>query len=591
MAGACLVVAGCGGVSTSTSSGASIEFPSAWPWSAQIEPLRAENGIVASGALQASEAGIGIMERGGNAVDAAIATHFALAVVHPTAGNIGGGGFMVVRMADGTSAALDFREKAPLASTRDMYLDEHGDVGRRSTVGHLSVGVPGTPAGMWEAHQRFGTLEWSELVQPAIELADGFATHAFLAQSLGRAQRALSAFEGSAATFLPGGEPPKVGETFRQPDLAETLRRIAEKGPNGFYRGRTAELLVAEMKRGGGIIDHEDLQQYEAVWRDPVRFDYRGYTVVSMHPPSSGGATMAEIGNILEGWKLGSMGWQSSDMIHLYAEASKRAFADRNSALADPDFRAIPLERMISQEYADMRRATIRRDRATPAEEVAPGLSMSDTTGHTTHYSIVDADGNAVAVTTTLNSGYGSKVTVSGAGFLLNNEMDNFAAKPGFPNQYGLVQGEANAIEPGKRPLSSMSPSIVLDPAGDLFFVSGTPGGPTIISTVFQTISNVIDYGMNVAQAVNAPRLHHQHLPDQIYFEVDGLSADIVSELEKLGHTVVERGGYQGDAHAIMVMPDGNPGGVFGPAAGRGRVRTLGSLWASGTGQLTRCPA
>ena len=481
---------------------------------------------------------------------------------------------MVVRMADGTSAALDFREKAPLASTRDMYLDEHGEVGSRSTVGHLSVAVPGTPAGMWEAHQRFGTLDWSELVQPAIELAEGFPTHAFLAQSLGRARSALDAFDGSAAAFLPGGQPPAEGETFRQPDLAETLRRIAEKGPDGFYRGRTADLLVAEMKQGGGIIDHEDLQRYEAVWRDPVRFDYRGYTVISMHPPSSGGATMAEIGNILEGWELASMEWQSSDMIHLYAEASKRAFADRNSALADPDFQTIPLKRMISQEYADERRATIARDRATPAEEVAPGLSMSDTTGHTTHYSVVDADGNAVAVTTTLNSGYGSKVTVPGAGFLLNNEMDNFAAKPGFPNQYGLVQGEANAIEPGKRPLSSMSPSIVLDPAGDLFFVSGTPGGPTIISTVFQTISSVIDYGMNVAQAVNAPRLHHQHLPDQIYFEADGLSADIVSELEKLGHTVVERSGYQGDAHAIMVMPDGTLEGYSdrrrgGGAAGR----------------------
>ena len=557
LVGACLVVAGCGSAPPDSASAASIEFPSGWPWSAEIAPLRAENGIVASGAMAASEAGIAIMEQGGNAVDAAIATHFALAVVHPTAGNIGGGGFMVVRMADGTTAALDFREKAPLASTPDMYLDEHGDVGRRATVGHLSVGVPGTPAGMWEAHQRFGTLPWSDLLHPAIELAEGFETHAFLAQSLGRAQSALSAFEGSAATFLAGGAPPAQGDTFAQPDLAETLRRIAVKGPDGFYRGRTADLLVAEMKRGGGIITHEDLQQYQAVWRDPVRFDYRGYTVVSMYPPSSGGATMAEIGNILEGWDLASLGWQSSDMVHLYAEASKRAFADRNSALADPDFRTLPLERMISQEYADLRRATISRDRATPAEEVAPGLTMSDTTGHTTHYSVVDADGNAVAVTTTLNSGYGSKVTVSGAGFLLNNEMDNFAAKPGFPNQYGLVQGEANAIEPGKRPLSSMSPSIVLDPAGDLFFVSGTPGGPTIISTVFQTISNVIDYGMNVAQAVNAPRLHHQHLPDQIYFEADGLSAEVVSELEKLGHRVVERSGYQGDAHAIMVMPDG----------------------------------
>ena len=277
-----------------------------------------------------------------------------------------------------------------------------------------------------------------------------------------------------------------------------------------------------------------------------------------MHPPSSGGATMAEMGNILEGWDLAALGWQTTQMAHLYAEASKRAFADRNSALADPDFVELPLERMVSQAYADERRKSIELDRATPAEEVAPGLTLSDTTGHTTHYSVIDRDGNAVAVTTTLNSGYGSTVTVSGAGFLLNNELDNFAAKPGTANQYGLVQGEANAVAGGKRPLSSMSPSIVLDPDGQLLMVSGTPGGPTIISTVFQTISNVVDYGMNAAQAVNAPRLHHQHLPDQIWYESGGLDARVVAGLEALGHRVVERGGYQGDAQVITVLPDGS---------------------------------
>ena len=281
---------------------------------------------------------------------------------------------------------------------------------------------------------------------------------------------------------------------------------------------------------------------------------------------------MAEIGNILEGWDLGALGYHTPEMIHLYAEASKRAFADRNSVLADPDFMPLPLERMVSQEYADQRRASITLDRATPAEEVAPGLSMADTTGHTTHYSVVDGSGNAVSVTTTLNSGYGSKVTVRGAGFLLNNEMDNFAAKPGTPNQYGLVQGEANAVAPGKRPLSSMSPSVVLNPNGELFFVTGTPGGPTIISTVFQTISNVVDYGMNVAQAINAPRLHHQQLPDQISYQAGGLSPDVVSALEALGHRVVQRRGYQGDAHAIMVMPDGSLQGYSDRRRGGGVV-------------------
>ena len=533
-------------------------FPAEWAFGADLEPVRAPNGMVASGDELASRVGVDILERGGNAVDAAIATHFALAVVLPTAGNLGGGGFLVVRMADGGRAALDFREKAPLAAHRDMFLDKDGQVGDRSTVGHLSVGVPGTPAGMWAVHRRFGTLPWEELVQPAIDLAEGFEVDEYLAGSLGRAQGALARFDGSAQAFLPGGSPPVAGERFRQTDLAATLSRIASGGPDEFYRGHTADLLVAEMQRGGGIITHEDLAAYEAVWREPVAFEYRGHEVISMHPPSSGGATMAEMGNILEGWDLAALGWQTTEMAHLYAEASKRAFADRNSALADPDFVELPLERMVSQAYADERRKSIELDRATPAEEVAPGLTLSDTTGHTTHYSVIDRDGNAVAVTTTLNSGYGSKVTVSGAGFLLNNELDNFAAKPGTANQYGLVQGEANAVAGGKRPLSSMSPSIVLDPDGQLLMVSGTPGGPTIISTVFQTISNVVDYGMNAAQAVNAPRLHHQHLPDQIWYESGGLDARVVAALEALGHRVVERGGYQGDAQVITVLPDGS---------------------------------
>lgn len=568
-----LVLAACADTGRAPNAGRDdISFPTEWPWPAHLEPVRAANGMVASGDQLASRVGVDILQRGGNAVDAAIATHFALAVVLPTAGNLGGGGFLVLRMADGQRAALDFREKAPLAAHRNLFLDEDGQVGDRSTLGHLSVGVPGTPAGMWAVHQRFGSLAWEELVRPAVGLAEGFEVDDYLAASLGRVQDVLAQFDGSAQAFLPGGAPPAAGTTFRQPDLAATLSRIAAEGPDGFYRGRTADLIVAEMQRGGGIITHEDLAQYEAVWRDPVTFEYRGHEVISMHPPSSGGATMAEIGNILEGWDLASLGWQSPEMVHLYAEAAKRAFADRNSALADPDFVELPLERMVSQTYADERRSTIRMDRATPAAEVAPGLTMADTTGHTTHYSVVDRHGNAVAVTTTLNSGYGSKVTVSGAGFLLNNELDNFAAKPGTPNQYGLVQGEANAVAPQKRPLSSMSPSIVLDPRGDLLMVAGTPGGPTIISTVFQTISNVVDYGMNAAQAVNAPRLHHQHLPDQIWYESGGLDASVVAALESLGHRMVERGGYQGDAQVIMAMPDGSLEGFSDRRRGGGVV-------------------
>ena len=365
----------------------------------------------------------------------------------------------------------------------------------------------------------------------------------------------LTAFAASAAQFLPrDGQPPIVGDTLRQPDLAATLRRIRDNGPDGFYTGETADLIVAEMERGGGIITHADLAAYEAAWRDPITFTYRGHRVISMPPSSSGGATMAEFANILERYDLGSMEWHGPEMIHLYAEAWRRAYADRNHYLADPDFVDMPLERMTSPAYAAERAATISMDAATPSTEVGPGMEPGPDEGeNTTHFSIVDADGTAVSVTTTINSWYGSKVTVAGAGFVLNNEMDDFAAKPGTPNQFGLVQGENNAIAPGKRMLSAMTPSIVLGPDGALRMVTGTPGGSTIITTTFQTISNVLDYGMNVVQAVNAPRVHHQHLPDQIFYEQGGLSPATVAALEALGHTVVERGGASGDVQMILV--------------------------------------
>jgi gamma-glutamyltranspeptidase / glutathione hydrolase len=535
---------------------ADVAFPDGWRFAADALPVTGRGGAVSTTDVLATEVGIRILEAGGTAMDAAIAVSFALAVVNPSAGNIGGGGFMVTRLADGTTSALDYREKAPAAATRDMYLDAAGELTEASVLGHLAAGVPGTVMGMWEAHRRYGTLPWRALVEPAVELADGFEVHERYARSIRGSRSALSRFDTTRETFLPGGEPPEVGSLFRQPELAATLRRILEEGPDGFYRGETAELIVAEMERGGGIITRDDLEGYEAVWRDPVTFEYRGYRVTSMPPSSSGGPTMALIANILEGHDVAALGWQSAAYVHLFAEAARRAYADRNQVLADPDFVAVPLDRMVSKAYGAERGADISPASATPSTEVGPGLEIRESP-ETTHYSIVDRHGNAVAVTTTINSSFGSKVTVAGAGFLLNNEMDDFAAKPGFPNQFGLVQGEQNAIEPGKRMLSAMSPTIVATPEGELLLVTGTPGGSTIITTVLQTVMNVVDFGMSVSQAVNAPRVHHQHLPDQLYWENGGLEPAVVDALEMLGHTLSQRGGTSGDVQGILRLPDG----------------------------------
>jgi len=548
-----LVLAAC---APATQDEAGVDFPAEWRYSSAESAVTAQNGMVVSTDEYATKVGVDVLQAGGNAIDAAIAVQFALAVVNPEAGNIGGGGFMVVRTAGGETAAVDYREKAPLAATRDMYLDADGNLTNKSVVGHLAAGVPGTVSGMWAAHERFGTLPWSDLVQPAVDLAEGFEVKERFLGSLGASMvEALSAYPASASQFLPrDGAPPVVGDTLRQTDLAATLGRVRDQGPDGFYAGETADLIVAEMERGGGIMTHEDLAAYEAAWRDPITFTYRGHTVISMPPSSSGGATMAEMANILEGYDLAGMGWHTAEQVHLFAEAAKRAYADRNHYLADPDFVEMPLERMTSPAYAEERAASISTAAATPSADVGPGMEGGPgESEETTHFSIVDVDGNAVSVTTTINSWYGSKVTVAGAGFVLNNEMDDFAAKPGTPNQFGLVQGENNAVGPGKRMLSAMSPSIVLGPDGDLRMVTGTPGGSTIITTVLQTISNVVDYGMNVVQAVNAPRVHHQHLPDQIYYEAGGLPLDVVEALEALGHRVVERGDVSGDVQAILI--------------------------------------
>jgi len=503
----------------------------------------------------ASAAGLGMLQAGGNAVDAAVATHFALAVVNPEAGNIGGGGFLVARMADDTRAALDFREKAPLASTADMFLDAEGRVTDAGVLGHLASGVPGSVAGMRAAWERFGTLPWSDLLQPAIRLArDGFVLGPRHLESLESRADLIRQFPSTAATFLPDGEAPEVGTVFRQPDLARTLEAISIDGAAAFYRGWIADSTVAEMQRGGGIITHEDLAAYEAVWRDPIVLGYRGYEIITMPPPSSGGITLGQILNIVEDFDLGAMGWLSADHVHVAVEAMRRAFADRNYYLGDPDFVEIPMERLLSQAYADSLASTIDLHSASDSRVFnrVPEESMQ-----TTHYSIMDAEGNAVAVTTTINSWFGSKVVVRGAGYLLNNEMDDFTSKPGVANQFGLVQGEANAIEPGKRMLSAMTPTIVVDREGRTDLVTGTPGGPTIITTVFQAVTNYIDFGLPVRTSVDAPRFHHQHLPDRIYYEPHGLADSVVQELRRRGHVVEERGEMSGDVQSIQVGDDG----------------------------------
>jgi len=546
-------------------------IPADWPFASDTTPVRAEHGMVVTTDGYASEVGVGILRAGGNAVDAAVATAFALAVVNPEAGNIGGGGFLLLRLADGRAATLDFRERAPLTASRDMYLDADGRLANGSVEGHRAVGVPGTVAGLWEAHRKYGTLPWADVVAPAIRLAERLVVRERLALSLAMIGTKLNDFPATARIFLPAGRVLGVGDTLVQRDLAETLRRIKRDGRNGFYAGRTAELVTAEMRRGGGLITSEDLAAYQPAWRKPVRFTYRGDTVLSMPPSSSGGVTLALIAGILEGYDLGAIQWHSARHLHLLTEAFRRAYADRNAVLGDPDFVTMPLARLTSKEYAAERRATISLDRATPSRDVGPGASTTAENPHTTHFSVVDSAGNAVAVTTTINSFYGIRAVVEGAGFLLNNEMDDFSAKPGSPNQFGLVQGEANAIAPGKRPLSAMTPTIVLTREGRLRLVLGSPGGSTIITNVFQNLSNVLDFGMGVAQAVSAPRIHHQHLPDEIGYEPGSLSAATLAALRAMGHTARVRGSpdaaypYIGDIQAILVRADGVREGASDP--------------------------
>ncbi|MGA2391252.1 MAG: gamma-glutamyltransferase [Candidatus Sulfotelmatobacter sp.] len=529
------------------------------PGFASVDPAPAQHGMVVSAHELASQAGVEIMRAGGNAVDAAVATGFVLAVVHPAAGNLGGGGFMLVRMADGQTHFLDYREKAPAAATRDMFLDAQGNViEAASEIGYKSIGVPGSVAGMVYAEKKLGKLTLKQVMAPAIRLArEGYALSWVEARDL--RDRHLSEFSESRRIFQRGGNYYQPGEIFRQPDLARTLERIAVK-PGDFYHGAMARELAAAMHKGGGLITVDDLAHYEVKEREPIRGTYRGYEVISAPPPSSGGTVLVESLNILEGYDLEKLGDRSAESIHFTTEAFRRAFFDRSEFLGDPDFGKIPVAQLIDKKYAAAWRETIDAANATPSKDLKrpeifneleqyaaahPQPLANHESQHTTHYSVVDAQGNAVAVTTTINDWFGSRVTADGLGFLMNDEMDDFSSKPGVPNGDGLIQGEANAIGPGKRPLSSMTPTIVVHD-GKTVLVLGSPGSSKIITTVANVLMGVVDYGMNIQEAVNAPRFHNQWLPDVLNVE-QWFSPDTVAILRKMGYKV-EFGLHDGDS-------------------------------------------
>ncbi len=507
----------------------------AWPLGERVSPVAAEHAIVVSSHHVASEVGVDVLRRG----------------------------FMMIRLRYGTVHALDYREAAPARATPDMYVDSAGNVMASSITGHRSVGVPGSVAGMFEAHHKLGRLPWKDLLAPAIQLArDGFLLDAARSRQIQLEADRLASFPASRAQFLVDSAAPPAGTRLVQADLARTLQLIADSGPSAFYRGQVADLIVQEMQRGGGLITREDLARYQAKWRAPVLIGYRGYTVYTMPPPSGGGVTLAEILNVMEGYApLPPFG--SATLMHLQVEAMRRAYADRNAYLGDPDFVSMPLERLLSKSYAAELRSGIDARHATPAA-AGPRVEGPETT----HYSVVDADGDAVSCTTTLNNDFGSAVTVTGAGFLLNDEMDDFTSAPGRPNLFGLVQGAANAIAPGKRMLSAMTPSIVLDPGGRLFMVLGSPGGSRIPTAVYQVLSDVIDQGMPLPAAVAAPRLHHQGLPDIVYLERDGFVPESVDSLSAMGHKV-SMWNYKTEVNAVE-RTDGGWVGVADPRRGGG---------------------
>jgi gamma-glutamyltranspeptidase/glutathione hydrolase len=514
----------------------------------------AEKGAVASAHPLASKVGVEIMKQGGNAVDAAIATQLALAVVYPNAGNLGGGGFLVARLANGNTVSLDYREMAPGAAHRDMYLDAQGNViPNKSLKGHLSSGVPGTVAGIFES-LKYAKLPLKKLIQPAIELAEkGFVISEREARALNGLQDELRQYNTTTTAFQKT-IPWVTGDTLIQKDLANTLKRIRDNGAAGFYEGETARLIVEEMKRGGGIISYEDLKNYKAKWRAPHQFTYKGYTIVSMPMPSSGGVLIHQMLKMLEDKPLASYGFHSAQAIQLMTEVERRAFADRAQFMGDADFYKVPVTTLVSDNYLKSRMQDYSPDKAGSSEQVKPGDVPIQESEETTHISVIDAAGNAVSVTTTLNDSYGSKTVVGGAGFLLNDEMDDFSAKPGVPNMYGAIGGEANAIAPGKRMLSAMTPTVVLQ-NGKPFLVVGTPGGTTIPTSVFQTIVNVIDFGLSTEDAVNKPKFHHQWLPDRIDVE-KSFPYPVREALQKMGYKLYERNAI-GRTEVIKVRADG----------------------------------
>ena len=531
--------------------------------------VEAQQGMIVSAHQLASQAGIEILKKGGNAVDAAVATGLALNVTVPLAGNISGGGFMLIHLRDGRDIAIDYRETAPAAATHDMYVNRDGKVisgANSSTVGWRASGVPGTIAGFALAHQKYGSgkISWADVIEPARRLAaEGHPVSQWTAGSLKHAANFLGQFPESKAIYLKGGEYYRAGEIWIQRDLAETFSRLQKNGPREFYEGETARRIVDAMAKNGGTLTFDDLKHYEPLERSPVRGKYRGYEIVTMPPPSSSGVALLQMLGMLEPYDLSALGYNSSAKYHLFAEVMTRAFRDRAEYLGDPAFVKVPVGRLLDPAYIKTRMADFSSDHATPANEVKPGLGAfiakaPHESTETTHFSVIDAEGNAVSNTYTLNGAYGSGVTIPGTGILMNNEMDDFTSKTGVPNAYGLIQGEANAIVPGKRPLSSMAPTFVFKDS-QLVLITGSPGGPTIINTVLQIITNVIDHHLPVAQAVEAPRINHQWMPDVITYERFGMSPDVAEALRAKGHVVKERqsyeGAYQGDGESIAIDP------------------------------------
>ncbi len=532
------------------------------------EPVRTRKAMVVAQEPIATDAGVAVLKSGGNAVDAAVATAFALAVTHPSAGNIGGGGFLLLRQSAGKSTFVDFRERAPKASTRDMYLDKDGNVTRDSVVGWRAAGVPGTVRGLEMAHRKYGRKPWAEVLAPAIRLAEqGVELSWAEARSMCASKKLLGQFSESNRIFLKGGACFEPGERLVQPELAAVLKRIARDGAKDFYEGETAQVLTRESAKNGGLITLEDLKSYQAVEREPLKGAYKGYDILTAPPPSSGGIGLLQMLGMLEGTSYEKAGAGSAATSHFLVEVMRRYYADRAQYLGDPDFEKIPVRGLLNKTYVRKLRESIDSEHATPSEKLSPGRPQEYEPTETTHLNVVDEQGNAVALTYTINGSYGNGVTVPGLGFLLNNEMDDFAAKPGTPNMFGLVQGEVNAIKPGKRPLSSMTPTIVTRD-GKLLMVLGAPGGSKIITGVTQVLLNVVDFGMTVQEAVDQPRLHHQWLPDTLLLE-SGFSPDTKALLEKRGHKLGETGSV-GSVEAILAGPS-RDGRVWLQGAQNGR--------------------